>query len=64
MDLTYGIDEVEIEDPLIQLDITRERSFINQKNKRIINEPRPVYTDVIVGNVPNYVYLFGIDNVS
>jgi len=60
MEVMYGIDEVEIEDNLIQLEFTRERTFINLKTSRYIKDHRNFYTDKSIMNDPLFIIFFGM----
>ena len=60
MEAMYGIDEVEIEDALIQLEMTRERKFINLKSARTIADHKSLYVNPEAKNDPIFVIFFGM----
>ena len=55
-EILIGIDSVEIEDNLIQLDITRKKEFLNVRNFRITHDPKSDF--VVDGSDPVLIYFF------
>ena len=60
MEAMYGIDEVEIEDALIQLEMTRERQFLNLKSSRMFKDTKSYYVNKEENNDPIFIIYFGI----